>query len=398
MLTDLVRLVNDKSMQELYIETHEALVDVCHQLKQSDWFALDTEFIREKTYYAILCLVQVANDELVACIDPLALKDLGPLTDLLYDESITKVIHSASQDLGLFYDNYDKVPKPVFDTQIAATLLGLGHQVSYGAMVNSMLGVQLDKAHGRTDWKKRPLSPEQLHYARDDARYLARMYPGVLQALNKASRSDWITTDLDKLVSEDTYRIELETVWKRVNGSSKLKGVQLACLQGLASWREQRARNIDRPRRWVISDDALTSMARQMPDTIEALHRIPGLHDKMIQRDGKALLECIDSARQLPKEQWPQVKRSLRLTDEQEATADALMATVRLRCAENDISPAIVATRKELTRLASGDRDVEVLKGWRRELVGNDLLELLEGRTGLQVTQGTLTLEPTPKK
>ena len=241
-------------MSYSYIETPADLSALCEQLKRSDWLTLDTEFIREETYYPQLCLIQVATDDVVACIDPLAIDDLSPLMEVFYDPAITKVLHSARQDLEIFQNLRGRPPENIFDTQIAATLLGQGDQIGYGNLAKAMLGVELDKAHSRTDWAKRPLSPEQLDYAADDVRYLRDIYKQQIQQLQEMGRLQWLDEDFAQLSNPALYEPPIADAWKRLKGLNRLKGVQLAIVRELAQWREELAKERNLPRRWAGFD------------------------------------------------------------------------------------------------------------------------------------------------
>jgi ribonuclease D len=380
-------------MQTLYIDNPQALADFCAQMKASPWIAVDTEFMREKTYYGQLCLVQVATPGQIACIDPIQCPQLEALYELLFNPDITKVIHAAGQDLQLLFEMTGKVPAPVFDTQIAATLLGHGHQIGYGALVKQILNVELDKSHSRTDWSRRPLSQEQIDYAADDVRYLAQMYPLIVDKLETSGRLQWLDSDFEQLVARENYEASADRLWQRISGVNKLKGVQLAALRELVGWREQRARKSNIPRKWVLADDVLITMAMQMPAKRDKLSRIRGISGDMLKRHGDNLLALLEQARQMPRDEWPQFKRPPRLDDEQEARVDLMMALVRYRCHANGISPAMVTNRKELDQLVTGERDLNVLKGWRQHIVGNELLALLQGQRILYIDGDNIVIE-----
>ncbi len=377
-------------MQETFIDTPQALTELCRHLRGSGWLALDTEFIREKSYYPRLCLLQVANEERVACIDPLALPDLDEFFSIIHDPTIVKVFHAGRQDLEIFYYLHGKLPQPLFDTQIAAALLGYGDQIGYGALVKAMLGVELPKAHSRTDWSLRPLEPEQLRYAADDVRYLRELYRKQRQRLGELGRLEWLTDDFAFLVDPRTYENRPEEAWSRVRGHHHLKGVQLAVLQALAGWREEEARKMDKPRKWLLRDDVLLELARRQPASHQALGRVRGVEAGFVRHHGSEILALIRAARALPAERWPRPSRKMQLSPEQESIVDAMMALVRLVANDNRISPASLTTRKELEKLVSGEQEMPIMKGWRRELCGKRLQEFLEGRIGLQVDKGRL--------
>lgn len=380
-------------MKERFVDTPEALAELCDILRGSEAVALDTEFLREKTYYTQLCLIQVANDEVIACVDPLALADLGPLLAILYDPAVTLVMHSARQDLEIFFDLRGELPGPVFDTQIAATLLGHGDQVGYANLVRELTGVELEKGHTRTDWSRRPLTPGQLTYAADDVRYLLQIYRAQRRRLQELGREDWLQADLDALVATETYAPPAEKLWKRVRGNQQLKGWQLAVLQALAVWREEQARGSDRPRRWVLKDEVMVDIARRAPVDLAALRGIRGLEEKTLRRHGEALLQLVAQSRALPKEAWPKRPPIIRATPEQDAVVDLMMAVVRARGAEHGVSPSLLGSRKSLEALLVGVEDSPLLQGWRALLVGRELQALLAGERSLRVADGRLVID-----
>ena len=383
-------------MQELFVDTPAALSDLARDLANSEWLALDTEFIREKTYLPRLCLIQVSNGEVAACVDPLALGDaLRPLLDVLYDGRILKVLHAARQDLEIFLHDWHRIPLPLFDTQPAAALLGYGDQVGYAKLVQQVLGVDLPKDHSRTDWSRRPLDQGQLRYALDDVIYLGQAYLQMRGRLSDRERLQWLAADFADLANPATYVQDPRTAWQRVKGRQHLRGVQLAVLQALAAWREEQARERDLPRRWVLKDEVLVDLARRRPKDAEQLSRIRGLEPPVIRRDGEALLHQIAVATALPREEWPTEGRGGKpLTALQEAQADLLSAALRLLAESHQLSPHAIAGRKDIEKLVRGDADTPLLEGWRRKVAGEHLLDLLAGRWSLRATADGVVLEP----
>jgi ribonuclease D len=372
------------------IDTPAALSDLCARLRGRDWLAVDTEFIRERTYYPQLCLVQVSDGETHACIDPIKLKDLGPLLELLYDPAILKVFHAAGQDLELFYHLTGKVPGPVFDTQLAATLAGFGDQIGYARLVQDMLGVELDKAHTRCDWSRRPLAEAELAYAADDVRYLCQVYEKLCTELERRGRLDWLAADF--LAMSDPARFENppEDAWERIGAAQKLRPAQQKILRALAAWREQQAKQHDRPRRWILGDDQLLDLTRRQPKTADDLSRLRGMPEGLIQKHGAVLLAAIaasaDSAAPATLREGP------RLTTQQQPLLELLQALVHAISEQQAISPAALTNRRELERLILGERKLPVLEGWRRAAVGQPLLDLLEGRVALGIENGQVKL------
>ena len=375
-----------------FIDDQRGLATVCATLSQAPWFAIDTEFLREKTYYPKLCLVQVATPDMVACIDPLVLDDITPLLDVIFDQQITKVMHAARQDMEIFYHLRGTVPAPVFDTQIAALLLGLPDQVGYGGLVQELLGVKLHKLHSRTDWSQRPLDGEQLHYAADDVIYLAQAYQLMQEKLGESDRLDWLAGDFQALSDPALYAAHPETAWLRVKGANKLSGAALAALQALAAWREDKAQTLDRPRGWVLRDDVLLDIARHRPDSAAGLGKIRGLNEHTVRKHGDELLALVGQAADTKPAPFPARKLRQRLTPAQDAAVDVMQAVVRLVGEENRINPAVLANRNQLEQLLLGNTDVPILQGWRKQLAGERLRGFLEGRLNVRMSDGALSI------
>ncbi|MGH8292078.1 MAG: ribonuclease D [Gammaproteobacteria bacterium] len=373
----------------LWIETAEALQALCTELGSSEWLALDTEFMRERTYYPKLCLVQVATEQRVACVDVLAVASLEPLLAVLDDTRILKVLHSARQDLEIFFNLNGQVPTPLFDTQLAASFAGFPDQAGYATVVQGVLGVSLEKSHTRADWTRRPLAPAVRRYAADDVRYLREIYPRLKHKLESQQRLGWLETETVRLTDPATYRPDPDNAWQKLRGLQRLKPRQLAAAKALAAWRERTAMQSDLPRQWVLKDGVLTDIAKQLPTSGDALHSIRDLPESTARKHAEEWLALINDARgdthfaSLPPH----------LSAAQEALVDALMAVLRLRGAAGGVSPAQLATRNELEQLVRGVRDIPLLQGWRLETAGRALLGLLEGKTALGVKDGNLDIQ-----
>lgn len=379
-------------MQELLIENYNQLEAFCARLSESPWLAVDTEFMREKTYYPRLGLIQVSDGNHTAAIDPLAIDDLGPLESLMFNPNIDKVFHAARQDMEIFLHLWQALPAPVFDTQPAASLLGHGEQIGYAKLIQELLGVDLPKGHSRTDWLKRPLSEGQLRYALDDVIYLGKAYQKLSQALQQKDRLHWLKEEFELLVDPTTYRSHPQEQWQKVKGRQQLKGIKLAILQKLAAWREQRAMDKDLPRRWILKDEILVDLARRTPESKQQLETIRGLDPGQIRAIGDQLLEEIKRALSLPKAQWPRDKtRPARLSGQQEAMVDYLACALRLIAEQNQISPAAIASKKDLEKLVRKEKGSLDL-GWRHSLAGATLKKLVDGELSLTNNSGCLEI------
>ncbi|WP_457664798.1 ribonuclease D [Thiolapillus sp.] len=376
-------------MQELFIDNEEQLQDFTGKAADSSWLAVDTEFLRERTYFPKLCLIQVANEHMAAAIDPITITDLGPLRDLLMNPAIEKVFHAARQDMEIFLNAWQALPAPLFDTQPAAALLGIGDQVGYGKLIQQVLKTELPKDHSRTDWSRRPLDKAQLRYALDDVIYLGQAYLKMKSRLEQAGRLSWLDAEFETLTSPQTYSLEPMDMWKKVKGRQHIKGIKLAILQALAAWREEQALARDLPRRWILKDDVLLEIARRSPRNSQELERVRGVDAGFVRKNGSTILELIDKARQLPIEQWPRDKRpASRPTPRQEATLDLLSAALRLIALDAGLSPQVIASRKELLALLNGDDNCTLLQGWRRSLAGEPLQALITGKQQMVIEGG----------
>lgn len=381
-------------MKEFYVDTQRQLDDLCERLRGAASLALDTEFLRERTFYAQLCLLQIASEELVACVDPLALPTLDPLLEIIYDERVLKIMHAGRQDLEILFDLRGKVSRPVFDTQIAATLLGLGDQVSYQTLVRDVLGVELEKTHTRTNWQQRPLDSGQIRYAQDDVRYLHEVWHRQMRQLKDKGRLGWLDDDFADLTDIGNYDKVAEDAWLRIRGIRVLKGVQLAVVRELAAWREHRAREYDRPRKWVLGDDVLIDLARHMPVDMESLQCVRGLDSRTLRRVGPDIINAIQRVQKLPESEWPSLGLRFTPSPSEEVLVDAMMAIVRQAGINNGISPAALASRRDLEQMIAGKDDHSIMYGWRGRLIGQHLKAFLNGEIELHMERGVLNIKP----
>jgi len=377
-----------------YIDHPEQLAPLCELISREPWIALDTEFLREKTYYPKFCLLQIAAPGWVACIDPLAIQDLSPLLTAIYDPKIIKVLHSCRQDLEIFYQITGKIPGPIFDTQIAAPLLGFQENPGYAMLVSSFLNINLSKAHTRTDWSIRPLSAEQIEYAADDVIYLCKIYSLMCEQLAKLGRLDWLDSDFALLNDPELYQLSPENAWLKIRGKNKLTGRQLSILQSLTEWRERTAQAENKPRNWLFPDDMLLELAKLQPVTVAELAKIRNINERSVNRHGKVLCELIADARQRPPKPLKEKDQPAKKTQHHEAVLDVMSAVVRIRAEENALNPIILATRKDLEQLLFGDESL-LLHGWRYNMVGRELQGLLQGEYRLSLTPDRLLIAKT---
>ena len=381
-------------MSILFISSQADLISVCDQFKNSPFICVDTEFHRETTYYPELALIQIANESITACIDPLALNDLSPVVDLFTDTHILKVLHACQQDLEIFHHLFGLLPKPIFDTQIAATLIGYGEQVGYAALIKGCLDIDLDKSQTRTDWIKRPLNEKQIEYAANDVLNLSQAYPLIVTQLEQLNRLSWLDEDFNQLSNNDTFVVHPEIMWKKVKGHQRLRGQQLAILQALSAWRETEAINRNKPRRRIISDDALIDICQQKPSDARQLSSLRSLSKSRIRPDeAEALIKCISTGMESPSEQWPKLPKKHKSSAEQDTLADSLMAVLKFNANKHNINHTTLATRKHLEALASGDRDLPILNGWRKSHAGQMLLDFIEGKLCISIHDNKVVIK-----
>jgi ribonuclease D len=387
-----------------YIETDQQLAEFCDKIKSAGYCTIDTEFVREKTYYPVLSLIQIASEQHMACIDPLAVEDFDPLVVLLRQQDLVKVFHSPSQDLEILYQYFSCMAEPIFDTQLAAAVLGYDHQIGYAELVNTITGVKLDKKHTRANWNRRPLSQDEIDYAMDDVRYLLPVYQSLKKQLDSKNRTAWIEKDLLAMTSVSTYLVEMSDLWKRLKGVQKLKGVELQIARLLCQWREQMAQQKNLPRRWVVKDDVLIDIARMKPSTLSDLESIRdrsnarggGVNDKFFTKHAETLLQLARDAQNSPASEWPRHEARNSITMHQQALGDCLMALCRVIAEENQIALASLATRKDIDSLITNRKNSRLSQGWRFTMAGETLLDFIHGQSVLGVRDNRIEIKPTP--
>lgn len=353
------------------------LEQACAGWRQAPWLALDTEFLREDTYYPKLCLIQVGDGRDNVCLDALALGTAGlrPLFDLLRDSTAAKVFHAASQDLEIFVQLEGRTPAPLFDTQIAAALLGYGDQLGYAALVDKLLGVKLDKSLTRTDWSRRPLSAAELEYAAFDVLYLGEIHPRLRQELEAKGRLAWLEEDCARLGDPARYRNPPEAAWRRLKGLARLQAPAQRAAAALAAWREQQAQERNRPRKWILDDEPLYRLAERRPVDLAQLEKLQVLPPKTLERHGKGLIEVLAQAG----EGAPLALEDAPLDDVQKARLKKLLDRLRALGDSLGVPSTLLAPRSDVEavlRLGTS-AEVPLLRGWRREAAGEEILRLL---------------------
>jgi ribonuclease D len=371
------------------ISDSAALSAFCERLSTAPFVTVDTEFMRESTFWAQLCLIQMAGPDEAAIIDPLADGiDLAPFYRLMANERVLKVFHAARQDIEIFVKQADAVPHPIFDTQIAAMVCGYGDQVSYDQLVNRITGDQIDKSSRFTDWSHRPLSAKQTGYAISDVTHLRDVYLSLSAQLAEQGRTTWLDEEMAVLSDINTYRTHPEDAWQRLKLRVK-KPRQLAVLQALAAWREREAQSRDVPRGRVLKDDAIYEIALQQPRDVEALGRLRSI-PKGFERSsvGRAILATVESVFEMPESALPRVPRPRPAPEHSSAAAELLKVLLKMAAEEQGVAARIIASTEDLEKIAADDRaDVAALKGWRRQLFGEQALALKRGDLALSMSR-----------
>jgi ribonuclease D len=376
-----------------------ALAQFCERQKGADYIAVDTEFMRERTYWPILCLVQVGGPEEAAAIDALAPGiDLNPLLALMADPATLKLFHAARQDLEIFFHLSGEVPKPLFDTQIAAMVCGFGDSASYETLVRRLAGAPLDKASRFTDWSHRPLTPRQIEYALGDVIHLRTVYERLQQRLAKNGRATWFAEEMAALADPTLYRTEPAEAWHRFRLRGRADSRFLAVLRALAAWREAAAQQRDLPRGRILRDEALIEIASHAPRSIEALARTRGLAKGTAEgRLGKEILDAVAEGLADPNPP-PAVAQKAQNPPGLGPLVELLRVLLKQRCEDFEVAQKLVASADDLEAIAADDKAaVPALTGWRREVFGGDALALKHGALALTAGRNRIELVPLPQ-
>jgi ribonuclease D len=371
------------------ITTTDDLAAVCGRMAKHTFVTVDTEFLRETTYYPLLCVAQMASPEEAVVVDALATGlDLSPLFALMASESVTKVFHAARQDIEIVWNMAKTIPHPIVDTQVAAMVLGYGDSISYDQLVQRITGDTLDKSHRFTDWTRRPLSDAQIAYALSDVTHLRDVYLKLATDLEKRGRGNWVEAEMEVLTSPETYRADPKRAWERLKSRVR-KPKELAVLMEVAAWREREAQTRDVPRGRVIKDDVIGDIAVQAPTSIERLGHLRSL-PKGFERSrwGEQIIEAVKRGLGRDPKTLPRLDR-LRTSANGTATVELLKVLLRMTAERHGVAAKVIATVDDLDRIAADDAaDVPALKGWRRDLFGEKALALKQGRLALAVDNG----------
>ncbi len=380
------------------ITSTDALSALCARLAEGPYITLDTEFMRETTYWPRLCLIQIAGPEEACVVDPLANGiSIEPLDRLLADSSTVKVFHAARQDIEIFYNRTGTVPTPVFDTQIAAMVCGFGESVAYETLARKLAKAEIDKSSRFTDWSRRPLTDRQLNYALGDVTHLRVVYEKLAHRLERTGRTSWLAGEMEILTATETYALDPDTAWRRIKTRTTNPRL-LAVLREITAWREIEARKRDVPRNRVVRDEALLEIAAEPPDDAKRLARVRGLNRGFAEgRLGQSLLEAIARGVATPPELRPRVTKREPLPSGLGPLVDLLKVLLKMKCEANHVAQRLVCTSANLERIAAeDDADVPALKGWRREIFGEDALALKHGRIALAAQGRKVSLVPIP--
>lgn len=373
----------------VYVDDVAGLRNVVARLADSDRFGLDTEFVGERTYLPQLELIQVANEHTCAVLDCRAIGQLDAFFPLLADARIEKILHAGQQDLDLFFLLTQAITVPTFDTQVAAAMVGYGAQPGYAPLVERVLGVTVEKTETLTDWTRRPLTAAQLAYAADDVRHLLPLHDHLRQRLQQLDRTDWAREEFQRLERlAATGRLEPQDVYLRVRGRGSLRAKGLAILRELAAWREELARERNKPRSSIMKDELMVELARRAPATPAALRGIRALHSKELERSADQLVGAVERALARPKSEWPESPKHS-TASAPTGLIELLQAVLRTRAEQAHIAPGLLATTADLellaTRHGSGDAaGLPILQGWRRKIAGDSLLQILDGRASIR--------------
>lgn len=382
------------------LTTTTQLAAACARLRGEPFVTIDTEFIRERTYWPELCVVQLAGAAEVAIVDTQAPGlDLAPLGELLADTAVTKVFHAARQDIEIFFLRFGDVPRPVFDTQIAAMVAGFGEQVGYDTLVAALTGSQIEKVQRFSDWSARPLSPAQIAYAAADVTHLRTVYSRLLADLERKGRLAWIAEEMAAIADPETYRVDPESMWRRLRYRTSNRRF-LGYLRAIAAWRERQVQQINIPRQRLLKDESLVELAANAPQTAEELARVRGVTKGFAEgRSGESLLAAIAEARRLPNDQLPELDRSGERARPSAALVALLKVLLATQSEQHHVAPRLLASADDIDRLATEEAPgIQTMHGWRWDVFGKYAMALKRGDIAMSVRDGRMRLVDLPAR
>jgi ribonuclease D len=375
-------------ISKIPIKDNDTLYKFYNQCINEKVLAIDTEFIRENTYYPSLCLIQIAGSDFASAIDPLSGVDLSIIWKLLENKNILKVFHAARQDIEIFLNLTGKIPYPIYDTQIAAMFCGLGDQIGYEGLVNKFLGLSVNKELQFTNWLQRPLSKNQIEYAISDVTHLIKIYPIITKLINDSNRTEWVEKEMQSISDQSLYKIDPLDIWKRIKlKNSKPKTLNL--LKHLAAWRENECKKQNIPRNKLIRDDVLVNVSYQSPQTIIELKKIRAFPKQLSHKNCNDIIETIQNANRIIQEDWPNVIKTYKKSNISSNSLELLKLLLKFSSEESGLAEKLIANNDDLRNLIEAkNNDLRVFKGWRNDIFGKEAISLLNGTLGFRLENG----------
>lgn len=376
-----------------YIDSQEKLERFVEESRSAEVLAIDTEFLREKTYYPNLCLIQVAADDKVAIIDPFEVDDLDVIKPLLLDEKIMKVFHAGGQDLEIIYNELGVLPQPIFDVQVAAALLGQSYQSGLASILSAFLGINIKKSDSFTDWTHRPLSESQVNYAVEDVLYLPELYAKMRQTLEEKGRLNWLDDEFDKMSDPATYTVDPYKRYRHLKRGNQLSRKQMAAARAMAAWREKEAIRRNIPRKWVLSDEQIVEACRREASSVDDLFMVRGIKKSITLKEARKVAALMKDALASDESTWPKQEVHYQSEENVDSALDLMQAMLRVISRESGIAMQVLASHGEMTLLARGhDEESGLMSGWRREVVGERFKKLLAGKISMCIIDNELVL------
>ncbi len=377
-----------------YIDNQEGLAALAKEAMTSRYVAIDTEFLREKTYYPNLCLVQLCTEGGTYVVDPFAVDDLGVLAPVFENEAAVKLFHAGTQDIEILYREVGAMPRPIFDVQVAAALLGQSYQAGLASLLSSFLGVSIKKSDSFTDWTRRPLAASQLSYAAEDVIYLPRLYEVMTSRLEELGRLHWLDDEFADMTNPENYEVDPYARYRRLKRGNQLSRKQMAAAREVAAWREVQAQRRDIPRKWVLSDEQVVEACKREATSIDELFMVRGVKQGMSTRDAREVAQLMKKAFASDESTWPKPDAPSQCEPNVDFPLDLMQALMRARSKETGIAMQTFGSHGDMALLARGHvEESALMKGWRRKIIGNDLVRLLEGRIRLGLNENELVVE-----